>query len=405
VNRYDGALCSHFLLDAEPCAPKSYLGHDLNENPAFNIPASGPSVDECFDPSHAAAADLRPMPQSCEESNVDSDAIVTMSQCSEPAAWLDLDQDFRITTFSASNPASPPIKRRSDLHSSSIVDVRPTKRTLKRYLPDKAVIKRSHLTLCTPIGQFDNKIIIVKSKGILIAIDQHAADERVRLENLTEAVHEALETFPQREKSGLLEQTKLVDFVSLLLESTDAFVISAHLTLLHKWGFLCKVTNTRVDRNSCTCTIQAVPTVLSETLTRDDFIEYVAFLKQQESSVEDDVRYPEEGGRISVISIARRLRPPAVTRILASKACRGAIMFGDRLNEEDVLRLVKGLSSCNLPFQCAHGRPSVYPIADIRQLPRTNSEYYNHSVNVGRKLLFDLETRSSNIEEGADGGR
>ncbi|KAJ1491404.1 hypothetical protein T484DRAFT_1612750, partial [Baffinella frigidus] len=40
-------------------------------------------------------------------------------------------------------------------------------------------------------------------------------------------------------------------------------------------------------------------------------------------------------------------------------ACRGAIMFGDRLTSGASARLVRQLARCALPFQCAHGRPSM----------------------------------------------
>ena len=38
-------------------------------------------------------------------------------------------------------------------------------------------------------------------------------------------------------------------------------------------------------------------------------------------------------------------------------------MFGDRLNREQCGRLVDRLSSTRQPFMCAHGRPSVAPLA------------------------------------------
>jgi hypothetical protein len=59
----------------------------------------------------------------------------------------------------------------------------------------------------------------------------------------------------------------------------------------------------------------------------------------------------------------RRLPPPlAVRRAMASRACRGAIMFGDRLPRAASARLVRQLARCALPFQCAHGRPSMVPL-------------------------------------------
>jgi len=44
---------------------------------------------------------------------------------------------------------------------------------------------------------------------------------------------------------------------------------------------------------------------------------------------------------------------------------KGAIMFGDALSYEECVLLVEQLSMCRLPFQCAHGRPSMYPLLNL----------------------------------------
>lgn len=31
-------------------------------------------------------------------------------------------------------------------------------------------------------------------------------------------------------------------------------------------------------------------------------------------------------------------------------------------------RLLRDLSRCDFPFQCAHGRPTVYPLGTLKQL-------------------------------------
>lgn len=61
----------------------------------------------------------------------------------------------------------------------------------------------------------------------------------------------------------------------------------------------------------------------------------------------------------------RRARPPAFTRIINSKACRGAVMFGDVLSIDECASLLRKLSKCDFPFQCAHGRPSMIPLIQL----------------------------------------
>jgi DNA mismatch repair protein MLH3 len=67
-----------------------------------------------------------------------------------------------------------------------------------------------------------------------------------------------------------------------------------------------------------------------------------------------------------------RLLPPGVHRLLASKACRSAIMFGDPLSKEQSRDLVRKLASTNLFFECAHGRPTVIPLVDLSILDATH---------------------------------
>lgn len=60
--------------------------------------------------------------------------------------------------------------------------------------------------------------------------------------------------------------------------------------------------------------------------------------------------------------------PQSILDLLNSRACRSAIMFNDPLSLEECEALVSRLSRCAFPFQCAHGRPSMIPILDLRSL-------------------------------------
>ena len=58
--------------------------------------------------------------------------------------------------------------------------------------------------------------------------------------------------------------------------------------------------------------------------------------------------------------------PAAALRVLASKACRRAIKFGDTLDQQACQRVLTALARCDLPFQCAHGRPTIVPIVQLQ---------------------------------------
>jgi DNA mismatch repair ATPase MutL len=57
--------------------------------------------------------------------------------------------------------------------------------------------------------------------------------------------------------------------------------------------------------------------------------------------------------------------PRCFLDVLNRLSCRGAIKFGDKLDYAECARLLDSLSRCSLPFQCAHGRPSMVPLADL----------------------------------------
>uniref|UniRef100_A0A2D4I4A5 MutL C-terminal dimerisation domain-containing protein n=2 Tax=Micrurus lemniscatus lemniscatus TaxID=129467 RepID=A0A2D4I4A5_MICLE len=60
--------------------------------------------------------------------------------------------------------------------------------------------------------------------------------------------------------------------------------------------------------------------------------------------------------------------PLTIMKVLASQACHGAIKFNDSLTFDESCHLMASLSCCQLPFQCAHGRPSMLPLADVDHL-------------------------------------
>jgi DNA mismatch repair protein MLH3 len=60
--------------------------------------------------------------------------------------------------------------------------------------------------------------------------------------------------------------------------------------------------------------------------------------------------------------------PPGVLRVLRSKACRSAIMFGQRLSQPQGVQLLRQLSDTQLFWCCAHGRPTTVPLVDLQQV-------------------------------------
>lgn len=90
-----------------------------------------------------------------------------------------------------------------------------------------------------------------------------------------------------------------------------------------------------------------VPRVQGELLTPEDFKEFIQTVANSPASSHS------------------LLKPPAVSRILANKACKSSIKFGDTLSKDRCEDIINRLGQCSLPFQCAHGRPSLVPLFDL----------------------------------------
>jgi len=58
--------------------------------------------------------------------------------------------------------------------------------------------------------------------------------------------------------------------------------------------------------------------------------------------------------------------PRSLNEILASLACRTAVMFGDPLSHQECVNLLRQLSKTRNPFVCAHGRPTITPLCKLR---------------------------------------
>ena len=187
--------------------------------------------------------------------------------------------------------------------------------------------------------------------SLLLLFDQHAVDERLRYEALTTAVCDRGEHLhPTAVSAELALRSELLD------------VLTQRTGLLQRWkfAFVFSMDRAGLDRSpyfggscsSTTVTLTQVPVVLGEPLQPQDFVEFIEQLAATAVSVPDAA-----------------LVPPAVQRIVCSKACRGAVKFGDALPQEQCAQLLTALArDTELPFQCAHGRPSVAPLVHIQQL-------------------------------------
>ncbi|KAK2489830.1 hypothetical protein MC885_006609 [Smutsia gigantea] len=194
------------------------------------------------------------------------------------------------------------------------------------------------------LQQVDNKFIacLMTTKteengeaggNLLVLVDQHAAHERIRLEQLIIDSYEKQQPQSSGRKKLLCYHKNLEDLGLEIIfpDTSDSLVLVGKVPLC----FVEREAN-ELRRGRSTVTKSIVE----------------EFIREQVETT---------GGVQGTL-------PLTVQKVLASQACHGAIKFNDGLSPEESYRLIEALSLCQLPFQCAHGRPSMLPLADIDHL-------------------------------------
>ncbi|XP_019875543.2 DNA mismatch repair protein MutL [Aethina tumida] len=187
------------------------------------------------------------------------------------------------------------------------------------------------------IGQIDKKFIaaIDTRDKLLIIFDQHAAHERLRLEYLEEnyrgvKVECATTTIfiRQCEIKLLRDNQPFLDSVGLSMEFLTNCVIIKMIPL-------CVYNNSKNEHDL---------SILNKTV---------------EILIQELIEILQERRNVTTVT------PNIIKKIISMEACRGAVKFGDKLDAEFCKNLIVDLGNCKLPFQCAHGRPTLTPLIYI----------------------------------------
>eukprot|EP00112_Aurelia_sp_Birch-Aquarium-sp1_P019057 Seg4643.3 transcript_id=Seg4643.3/GoldUCD/mRNA.D3Y31 product="DNA mismatch repair protein Mlh3" protein_id=Seg4643.3/GoldUCD/D3Y31 len=228
-------------------------------------------------------------------------------------------------------------------------------------------LKRELFENIDVIEQVDNKFIACKvsmktkasKKNYLLLVDQHAAHERIRLENLQK---EFLQEFHGSTGKKTIGSKQLIPPLELSLTLPQDQCLGSFKDAFAKIGVRFAIQNeTTIEENIyISILITELPklfvkpknpmsceteTVLESSTLKAMFYEHIK-------------KYRESSFTVSVI-------PPAINNVLCSFACHGAIRFGDALTLAECKSIIGSLAHCKLPFQCAHGRPSIAPLLDL----------------------------------------
>lgn len=239
-----------------------------------------------------------------------------------------------------------------------------------------AKFSKKGLNAAKVVSQVDKKFILIcvnespntndrEDAELLVLVDQHAADERIRVEGLLAD----LKASPILLSKPLIFEIQAREYplLSRLAPSFAALGIVYDLSAA-------------AGSPKCKIIVKALPAVIAERCRMEPKI--LIELIRSES-------WKCEGGG----SLATNSYPQGLLDMLNSRACRSAIMFNDELTKEECKTLIQRLGKCAFPFQCAHGRPSMVPLVDLGA---------GASLGVGKQAfgspILDLDT--SNEDKG-----
>lgn len=261
-----------------------------------------------------------------------------------------------------------------------------------RFARSRGKLWRGGLEAAEVIAQVEQKFILAKmptasnasgprddedAGTVLVLIDQHAADERCRIEGLLESYITEEKSEGQSETMNQV-QTIAVDPIYIKAEATEVVLCEKYLKYFKSWGISYTVEReTKIVPKTGQIRIDSLPTLIAERCRtepnlladlirgemwkREESGEGPLPTRRNDGDDDDDPSGPKRRPWIE------RMRgcPQGIIDLLNSRACRSAIMFNDVLSVGECERLVRGLARCTFPFQCAHGRPSMVPILDL----------------------------------------
>lgn len=210
---------------------------------------------------------------------------------------------------------------------------------------------------CRIIQQIYQKFILVvvsnanNTKNLLI-IDQHACDERCRVEKLFK------EFISKVADPDVDLRIKLMKTWKFSITNQENVYLIVHKQNLNSFGIDYEV-------QEQTLIITHLPELINDKFTGGE-----AFLK---ACILQHVYDLSDYGKRKTVNTSNNWfervndLPKIIIELIKSKACRSSVMFGDILDKASMVKMVDNLSRCKLPFQCAHGRPTIVPLVNLKK--------------------------------------
>ena len=264
------------------------------ENPVFNIPEEGiPQIS--FDEIYAEGSDIL---HGRRRHSSDLDIQKAFAQCS--------------TSFSAT-------LSKDALRNSRVI----------------SQVDKKFVLICL---EEETQSFLKERSELLVLVDQHAADERIRVEGLLATLGSS--------------STQLAKPIIFEFQVREHGLLARCAAYFADWGISYDI-RSLPESHKCRLTVKALPSSIAERCRIEpkvliELIRTEAWKRSEDGS-----------------SVSRKACPQGLLDMLNSRACRSAIMFNDELTKEEAQTLIRRLGDCKFPFQCAHGRPSMIPLVDF----------------------------------------
>lgn len=246
------------------------------------------------------------------------------------------------------------------------------------FKPTEPHLGSEALAFTAPVAQVDRKYIMCVTPQAgdaeqrpplaLLCMDQHAVDERIRLERNVASYVLACVHAASGGGGGVPVDTSAASSswalpapMSVPLQQREAAVLASEhgASWMQFWGFRYAITHKDTE-----CTIASVPGVLAMRLAHEpDLVQdlvhhFVTWIDTQPQDVHQGLLLAVRAAPTSPSTFLSALRylPPRFVGLLETQACHTAARFNQALSLDQCERLVRGLAGCVFPFQCAHGR-------------------------------------------------
>jgi len=233
-------------------------------------------------------------------------------------------------------------------------------------------LRREDFVHMSIIGQFNLGFVLARCRSQnLWILDQHACDEKYNFERLC--------------KETVIHEQKLIAPLPLELSPSEEHCVLEHRDIFEQNGFRFSYDPEKEPRHRLSLT------ALPHSGSGGDGKKAVQFGKEDvnalcailgadgtSSSAGLDTGSLQGGVRIAGVNAVRRyagrsdgvvgpsiVRLPKAIAMFASRACRGSIMIGTALSEKEQINILNKLDKTDIPWNCAHGRPTMSHIRSL----------------------------------------